>query len=75
MHVFVCVSVLKNYIQNPVPDQQIASVEDDTVTVAKPNTLHLSVSVTSASQTLILPLRFGLQSGSYFDMAALAIIT
>lgn len=62
-------------MRRPVPQQQTASGGDDTVTVAKPNTLHLSVSVTSASRTLILPLRFGLQSGSHFNMAALAIIT
>lgn len=62
-------------MQDVVPHQQTALVGDVAVTVAKPNTLHLSVSVASASQTIVLPLRVGLQSGSHFSVAALAIIT
>lgn len=62
-------------MQHAVRDQQTVSEGDDTMTAAKSKTLHLSVSVTSAFQILVLPPRFGLQSGSHFNMAALAIIT
>lgn len=60
-------------MQHPVADQQTASARDDTE--VKPNTLHLSVSVTSATRTLHPPTHLGLQSGLHFNMAAPAIIT